>query len=225
MIQLKKLHQCNVAEDAHIVSKSSTTIPRNKGEYMDNKDMRGAIIRGVMAMQTPVIMVFFKECCADDFQANWDDLTSGVQQFWIELAEQLEGIIGLELWKNTIDEWSKDYSGKKCKHFGRCNHETGDDWFEKEIKQLYSQNCPSCHCTLGSNKENCEICCNIVRIFPPQIKDLCTGCASENCSHMWKWGKKCCNDCSHVKPLACPICKLELKPSPSGLICANGHGH
>jgi hypothetical protein len=183
---------------------------------MDNKDMRGAIIRGAMAMQTPVIIVFFKECCADNFQANWDDLTSSVQQFWIELAGQLEGIIGSELWKSTIDkweepsdcdseEWSKDYGGKKCKHFGRCNHEAEDDCFEKAN---------------------------------PQVKDLCTGCASENCSHMWKWGKKCCPDCSHVKPLSsfefkpcpyedklCPICKLELKPSPSGWSCANGHGY
>jgi hypothetical protein len=75
---------------------------------MDNKDMRGQIIRGAMAMQTPVIIIFFKECCADNFQANWDDLTSVVQQFWIELAGQLEGIIGSELWKTTIeDRWEK----------------------------------------------------------------------------------------------------------------------
>lgn len=66
--------------------------------------MRGVIIRGAMAMQTPVIIVFFKECCSDDFQANWNDLTSSVQQFWIELADQLEGIIRSELWKNTIDK-------------------------------------------------------------------------------------------------------------------------
>lgn len=141
---------------------------------MNNKDMRGAIIRGAMAMQTPVIIVFFKECCADDFQANWDDLTSGVQQFWIELAEQLEGIIGSELWKTTIeDQWEKpsDCAGKKCKHFGRCNHGAGDDCFEKKPLPSFE--------------------------FRP---------------------------CPYEDKL-CPICKLELKPCPSGWSCANGHGY
>lgn len=159
---------------------------------MNNKAMRGAIIRGAMAMQTPVIIIFFKECCADNFQANWNDLTSVVQQFWIELAVQLEGIIGSELWKSTIEDIS-----------------------EQAFNKAYDDS----------------------RVAE-DIDQLCKGCNSSNCSHMWKWGKKCCPDCSHVKPLSsfefkpcpyedklCPICKLELKPSPSGWSCANGHGY
>jgi len=70
---------------------------------MDNKSMRGAIIRGAMTMQTPLIIVFFKECCSDDLNANWNDLTSAVQEFWIQLAEQLESVMRTETWGSTIE--------------------------------------------------------------------------------------------------------------------------
>jgi len=82
---------------------------------MDNKSMRGAIIRGAMTMQTPLIIVFFKECCSDDLNANWNDLTSAVQEFWIQLAEQLESVMRTETWGSTIEDTRKcTYEDKLC---------------------------------------------------------------------------------------------------------------